>query len=303
MSKLLKSLIPASLKRILKNKLKKRQQTRIYRLPPVNWVGLPLATLEIVRRTKQSPALIEVPLSKCRGLRAMAFPCGSDSFHPFITALRYKDNEILRDYFKLVQPSSVGELFEIYRKTPAAVMPALNYVYPWDGDPSDDIYQYRKKFISKENKSHGGSGNYEGWHHFGPVSENKVALEFQRLEHIYGNIKENGYVRSDKPDGDIAGILLFRDNDYCAVISKGHHRIAALAALGVDEIPLRIGVNRRSYVDRADFMKWPGVVSSAFLPEEALKIFDRIFEGRQPAFCEAWKDYCGNRRKLAVDGD
>lgn len=301
MIRLLMSILPGSLKRFLKKKLKKRLDTRIRRLPPVNWIGVPLETLEAVRRSKKSPALLEVPLSKCRGLRAMAFPCSSDSIHPFIMTLRSHDMDILRDYFILVQPETIGELFDIDHKTPMMEMPALSYVYPWDGKPSGSIRQYRQEFVSRETISHGGSKKFDGWHHFGPVSEDKVQLEFRRLEAIYGSIKSRGYKRSNKPDGDIAGTLLIREDDYCVVISKGHHRIAALAALGLTAIPLRVGINSNSYVDRANVSKWPGVVSSAFSTEEALQIFDRIFEGRQPAVCGVWNEYCKNRAEPVAD--
>ncbi len=288
----LKMLLPKPVKDFLSRKLNKRLNRRISKLPPVDWVGIPLEPLEVIKRTKRLPALIEVPLSKCRGLRAMAFPCGCDSIHPFIMALRYYDIKFLRSYYNIVQPGTVGELFDIDRKTSITAMPALSYVYPWDGNPSENIHQYRKMFVSNETRSHGGSKKFEGWHHFGPVSENKVQLEFQRLDAIYQSIKKCGYQRSDKPDGDIAGTVLKRENDYCIVISKGHHRLAALAAHGFTDIPLRVEVNSMNCVDRSSVSQWPGVKSSAFQPDEALQVFDRIFEGKQPLICNQWKDYC-----------
>lgn len=292
MLKFLKKSIPKRVKRFLNKELQKRINARILKLPPVDWTGIQINPIEAAIRTKRSPVLLEVPLAKCRGLRAMAFPCDAQSNHPFIVALLANDMTLLQQYFNLVQPATIGELFDIKSENPIIQMPALSYVYPWDGMPSVSIRKYRKVFVSNETKRHGGSRKFEGWHHFGPVSTGKVRLEFQRLTKIYESIKNNGYQRSDEPDGDIAGVLLLKDNDFRVVIQKGHHRIAALAALGYSDVPVRIGLSQIKFINVASVEEWPGVRSSIFTPREASQIFNRIYNGFQPAVCEAWHEFC-----------
>ncbi len=292
MFRFLKIVLPKRAVRFLKKKLQKRIDSQILKLPPVDWTGIQINPLEAAIRTKRSPALLEVPLAKCRGLRAMAFPCEAQSNHPFIVALRANDMTLLREYYNLVQPATVGELFDTTSNNPITQMPAMSYVYPWDGMPSDDIHKYRKVFVSNETKIHGGTRKFEGWHHFGPLSHDKVKMEFQRLVSTYQSIKSKGYQRTDEPDGDIAGVLLLKDNDFRVVIQKGHHRIAALAALGHSDVPVRIGISRKRYIDSGSVAEWPGVRSSAFTLQEATQIFNRIYDGIQPAVCEAWREFC-----------
>lgn len=77
--------------------------------------------------------------------------------------------------------------------------------------------------------------------------------------------------------------MLDEDRNYAVLVFRGHHRIAALAALGYVEAPIRIkmksamGIVRRSEVDA-----WPHVRRGYFTREQALAVFDRLLSGQQP---------------------
>jgi hypothetical protein len=56
-----------------------------------------------------------------------------------------------------------------------------------------------------------------------------------------------------------------------------------LSALGHRTVPVQIGAKLPVVVDRDDADDWPNVVAGIYTPDQARAVFDRMFEGRQPA--------------------
>lgn len=71
--------------------------------------------------------------------------------------------------------------------------------------------------------------------------------------------------------------LLLAGDDYRFRISQGHHRIAALAALGYETITLQLEF--RNTIRRSEVEWWPAVRQGWFTRKEAVTVFDRIFMG------------------------
>ncbi|TVQ97059.1 MAG: hypothetical protein EA403_15240 [Spirochaetaceae bacterium] len=61
--------------------------------------------------------------------------------------------------------------------------------------------------------------------------------------------------------------------------------MAAVAALEHPSIALHIPPV--AIVNRADHASWPAVTAGLLTPAQALTVFDRIFEGRQPPFVDS----------------
>jgi len=288
--------VPFELKSFAIDLLSSKGFYRIHRVPPVDLRGLLDDPVGALTRSAGNPVLINVSLCDCRGLPPVAYPCTKDSAHPFIeTALGILNGSVtkyhgssLQIYYDRFQPKNLAQLlgFDTDHSSPLFRMPPYTYTFfPWDGIPGTNKSRDTLKSLSKENKSHGVKlSSKSGWQLCGPVSGEKGELEFMRLLKIIESIQRNGYNRHNDHDGDISGQVLVRDKKCIIIITPGHHRIAALAALGFETAPVRIGSKPVSIVYRTDVKLWPAVRSGVISEKQALCLFDRVFEGRQPKF-------------------
>ena len=79
-------------------------------------------------------------------------------------------------------------------------------------------------------------------------------------------------------DGLARAQILCHADDFVALVTKGHHRVAALSALGHANAPFW---PLPEMVRREEATDWPGVRSGIFTLEQALAVFDRMFAGKQ----------------------
>lgn len=109
----------------------------------------------------------------------------------------------------------------------------------------------------------------------GPLGERVLELEVWRLKRLVASVKENGY-RPLERDA-IRGTLLMLGDKLRFIIRAGFHRVAVLAALGHDEVPVRLasGAQRLMSVDQLG--TWPLVREGVFSPELADLLVDRLF--------------------------
>lgn len=127
-----------------------------------------------------------------------------------------------------------------------------------------------------EKAGHPGVGTEEGCKYFGPVSSRKGRIEYESLCRTFESIKFDGFKRDSGFDGDIGGFLLRRDEDYRLVVSYGHHRLAAVAALEYETIPAKIV--HPVVVCRRDAPYWSQVKRGAWTQDEAVRCFDLLFD-------------------------
>jgi hypothetical protein len=111
------------------------------------------------------------------------------------------------------------------------------------------------------------------------VSEREGVTDFERLRAVAESISEHGFV--PELGGYIRVGILLDDDEWVARLYAGFHRLAVVAALGID--PVRVAVNDRpGFVRRADVAYWPGVVTGRYSSSQALELFDRLVQGRAP---------------------
>lgn len=296
-------IIPVLLRKKINSWLSDKGYEKVRLIPPIDLREYIDDPLEGLRISNGLPVLINVALTRCRSPRSLAYPCTKDSGNPFILTLIdwfsghvnvYKGS-YLEDFYAKVQPKSAAEFLGIskYSLPDCFAIPPLMYSYPWDGIPSYSLKRKRESLIKNENIEHGWLSNEPlcGWHHFGPVSKDKGCLEYKRLINVARSIQNNGYHRSNSIDGDIAGIVMVDSDEYRILITQGHHRIAALTALGMEYAPIRFGKDNPGIICRDEVKKWPGVFDSGFSPEAAISVFDRIFKGKQPDICRGTPFY------------
>jgi hypothetical protein len=244
--------------------------------------------LEAAYRAGAREYLIDVPLSNVRMLQAAAFRVVGEHRNPFIdTLLSYAAGRVsgyaaspLEQFYHNFRPRTAAEVLGLDAGHSLANAPPIAFVFPWSGQSPRDAENHWRVMIEKDNLEHGLRAPVsQGWKGWGPVHSNVGELEYRRLTTLFDAMRADGYARNSLDDGDIRGTVLWRDGEFCVSILSGHHRIAALGALGAKSAPIRLaGVQIRG----DDVQSWPNVRSGLFGAEDATNLFERIFEGRQP---------------------
>ncbi|WP_127145480.1 hypothetical protein [Pelagibacterium montanilacus] len=108
------------------------------------------------------------------------------------------------------------------------------------------------------------------------LDETNGPLEFAVMKKLVGDIEKHGYVRNDGIDGDVSAVAMIdTDNTTRFIIRSGKHRIAAVSALGIDTVPLRL--NARNCVRLSEVEFWPSVQKGRLTAKQAREVFERIF--------------------------
>lgn len=195
-----------------------------------------------------------VPRKKCRWSAGFKL---SSKVHPFVATMKSGDITYLKKFYENYKPDNVWEMYFLSSKKPSSLIS-----FPW-----------KKTKSRSELKEEDGLPEDEGCQWFGPVSTEKVAVEYRRCMNCYQSIKKEGYF-PEKYGGYPRGHFLIGEDDFCFQVEGGQHRIAALAALNWNRIEV-MSMNRPfQLVRRSEVDKWPGVKEGYISREEALTIFD-----------------------------
>lgn len=262
--------------------------------PPRDLRAVTSDPIEAVYRTGGQPALIDVPLDKCRFV--MGAPCNAESCHPFVQCLhKYaqgdnKSVNILKEYYSLWPPSdAVGYLGLDCDLVPCALrrLSSQMAVAPWSRlEPIDRQKAFRILYEKEDNEAIALMTGKEKIKLKGAsLNDSKALLHFFRLKSIYESVRSRGYIRSDSSEGDMTGFVMVKGaSEWRILLGAGTHRISALATLGYRMAPLRL---RHSFeapiiIRREDVASWPHVRTGLYSSEAALALFDRLFDGHSP---------------------
>lgn len=244
------------------------------------------------RASRYQPVLLDIPVSRLRGFGSAAFPCTQDGGHPFIdTLLEYRSGVIdgpaasaLARFYRAWQPKNAAEYLgvktggcheELLRLKP------VEAIFPWWNIlPRKKREGFRREVSLSHGAKYRDSLNND-WNFCGPVDDDFLEREFRRLVSVYENVRKS-YYRDARFDGDITGMLMLNGSDWRVQVRSGHHRISALVARGDHSVPVRLFFKVPPIVRREDFGFWPHVVNGKIGGDEALRIFDRIFDGIPP---------------------
>lgn len=206
--------------------------------------------------------VVRAPIEQCVVFNGLSLsPTG---WHPFVAAAReilatgrsQFEGSALDAYYRAWQPANALEALigapggpEILESYP----PYLMYA-PWLEMSADERLASMQQIIEMENAVSGADETAaEGGHGLqGPVSITKARIEYRRLLDVLRSIQASGFNRSL---GDITAQVLKRGDEYRFRIAHGHHRAAALAALGYDHVP----VVPKKFIDLGEAPHWPRV--------------------------------------------
>ncbi|MCG3169175.1 MAG: hypothetical protein CALGDGBN_00688 [Pseudomonadales bacterium] len=239
----------------------------------------PLSAIRSVRM--QQPAAIEAALDSCVIFNGLSL--SRTGWHPYVAAGRefiagtsqsYRGS-ILERYHLAWQPIDGLSALIGASKGPSSLAEFPPYVMhaPWFNVLPEQRLKGIAKIARRENAAFGGQEMtiVEGHGLQGPVSSRKGEVEYGRLISVLRSLQHRGY---DRTHGDIAVQILKRGEAYRFRLAHGHHRAAALAALGYAVAPC----TPRMLIDRDDVDNWPQVSNGTWSIKQALAYFDHHFD-------------------------
>lgn len=242
--------------------------------------------------------VINVDMQKGRGLPIYSY--GNEGGHPFSVAAKMVKNlspekqcakilEVLSVYYTSVLLKSAGELALASKTSALHDFPVWSIVMPWENKNLAEWKEHVENSVVSENSVENSTAGIEkGWAWIGPVHDDKLHIEANRLTRVLQSVQTYGYKRNDGDDGDIiAHILINEQNEWVWQSIAAQHRASVLSALGWEKIPIRV----TKVIRRQDADFWPNVLNGTFTKSEALAFFDMIFDGRFSHITTRWDEY------------
>lgn len=268
-------------------------------VPPVDLRRSTDDPVEMCYRVGRKRFIVDVALERCRAFGATAQRCTAAANNPFVDTLvlygqgkcRSFADSPLHHYYETWQPASLAEAMGITADPANEALNAPLHVpaLPWSRSRTGLEREKRlalQEFRAAQRRAGIEGGEVDGILSYGPVTPAFGAVTFVRLATVYDSIRVHGYRPEQAGASHIMAQLLMRDGDYRVFIRSGKHRIAALGALGYTAVTVQLA--RRYFpalIHREDAGSWPLVRSGLYTRDQAVALFDRIFEGRQPAGC------------------
>jgi hypothetical protein len=233
------------------------------RLRPRREVAVETAAdlIELAHWIERPPLRLLVPVSLLRMQGGFVYGPG----HPFVAALQ-KGPAVLDAFYAQITPRTIAAYYGMAGDTRrGADLP------PWE------VPWYGRK-ARHPPPGERGLGPDHGVSFYGPVTQQKRALEMERLNRTMAVIAKNGFA----PDayGDIEGYVLRHGDDACFFVRGGKHRTAVLTALGHDHIPVAFRATFPRMVDSAQAEYWPLVRAGRMEMNLARDILAFYMQGR-----------------------
>lgn len=249
------------------------------------------------RQAERASVVINVAIERCLNLGPAAFPGGRDSPDPLTRTLveyaadncsAYQGSPV-EAYYAAWCPATRAEVVGIdpaeasafLREASRGNIPPLPWGLSKKGTSAAERLR-RDDFRRAARRAGVDPEQLEGSFLYGPVSEALGELTFTQLVALYRSIERNGYHAGRPRRPHMGGRLMLRGDDYRVLIGSGKHRLAALSALGFTTVPVRIGVKQPTVIDPDDVTSWRHVANGNYTRDQALNVFHRMFDGRQP---------------------
>lgn len=198
----------------------------------------------------------------------------------------YEDSP-LYEFYKNWSPKTAYEYYNIdnQQKSKLLFEDPIDVPYPWEVISQRRWSKMHRKNLRIEGKNYKAiNGKISGWPCSGGMSNATAKSHFERLKKVAYSIRERGYIRNNKNDGDIQAILFVKDSKSQPIFKTyaGGHRVSAYGALNPKKIPIRINCSSIYMVKRWESKYWFNVRNNLFTEKQALGIFDKIYFGKSP---------------------
>lgn len=248
--------------------------------------------------------LFNAPLELGRGLDFFPF---TGLVHPFVRALATQGNkpqksDIIRrlnEYYKLVSGLNAAEWLDISKSNdPLYNWIAWARVFPWQNQTPEGRYKSIVNNALTDSAKGGESLDIShGWKSLGPISNDLLDIEAERLLSVWKSLQSRGFIVQRPGLNTRVTVLATAGKGWVWTITNGgQHRVAAASALSIPNIPIFI----ERIVRREDVSHWPRVRSGQISEDDALRVFDLIFDGRLPSALRTWSDFVENRNLSEV---
>jgi len=165
------------------------------------------------------------------------------------------------------------------------VYPWWASVYPWDNRTFDDKLKYYPGEVKKNRLSNGMEILSDNPHEImDNLLENSLFSHAKQYTQLVEEIKNNGY-KYDEDYNHISAEIFVHNGKFCWKVGlDGNHRIAVLAALGYETIPVHI----TKIIRLEELNYWPNVKLSYFNEKQAANIFHNIFDAKPSTIHDKW---------------
>lgn len=241
-----------------------------------------ISPLKAVYKAGGNQVLLNIPVSKCR---TQIWHSLEADKNPFVKTLieweaghgEFKESA-MDIFYRDFQPKNAAEVLKITKNNVLSQLEPLSFVLPWETSSIKEIRDIRSRDAENENRKYGKKiGLSHGYTEFGPVSDRKGNLEFDRLINIYRSIKKEGYKENlYSEDGSIKGYFVTDSKEWCFIITSGKHRSYALSALGYKKIPISLEMNFKILKNINEYRNWPFVTDKTFTKGEIFDFFNKI---------------------------
>ena len=170
--------------------------------------------------------------------------------------------------------TNAAAVFGLNSRHPLTIYPAWAAVLPWDREtPPEKLKNFPMMVL--RNRAESGM-NVKGISADQIMKIDHMESHAKQFFSLKCSIQKKGY-RPDFLFEEPTANLFNYDGDWrWMVAGNGNHRIETISSLGYTETKIRV----ISMVDRRYAAFWPNVVRGYFTKNEALHIFDAIFEGK-----------------------
>lgn len=217
-----------------------------------------------------------VRLSYSTGKTAFNIPINKFRYHGGI-AYTYEQHHFmqyyrngasaLKHFYDKHQPKNIFEKHYLKAPNKQNIPVGGSYEEPWlYGVPWLYTYKGNHNWDNDVISKHGEQA-------FGPVSEQKLRLEKNRLDYVLNSIKKTGF-RPYGSDGYPRGYFLMDLNgEWVFLLGAGLHRVAAMVHLGYKAIPVQFKQFFPRLIKLSDCAEWPMVKEGCITKDEAISIF------------------------------
>ncbi|MCB1759279.1 MAG: hypothetical protein KDI68_05785, partial [Gammaproteobacteria bacterium] len=213
----------------------------------------------------------DLPLERCRTIIQQRYDDRDNVFvacaRQLLAGDRAAAEKLLHDYYAGFQPASLYDCFHHSRQVEplgevrSRQHPTSLIIPPWDAMRRRDRARIERKSTVHPM--------------IGPQTEATIKRHLERYQAVCDSIRVNGY--QPQLFGHIQGHVLDSGDDAVFVVTSGKHRMAVLAALGVDSVPVTFKRNMPRLFSRSQSRYWPNVVSGFYAEAEAEAVFDGFF--------------------------